>query len=566
VNALTLWIVCSVLALYTIFSVAYYLFRLRPRLQVHSEGCETLQKALDEWQCIFDVIVDPVLVLDSESRVTRGNRAAVQLLSSDGSSLEGKACHSLFAGTDTPCPFCFISSACAENKPHCQEITHDYLGRTLMVNCFPLQEEEKIVGFVVTAKDISHQRNLEKQLMHAHKMESIATLAGGIAHDFNNILGAILGNTDLLLYRIPVQNKDGSSPLFGPPLTTAELIEHLHAIKQAGNRAKDLVSQILAFSRQSSHKRQDLSIAPLVKETCRLLRSTLPTTIDIKVSISDRIDMIHADPGQIQQIVMQLCTNAAQSLENQCGTIEISLRQTETGKAEQHRYHGLKPGFYVVLTIKDTGKGISQETLERIFDPFFTTREVGEGSGMGLAVLHGIITTHEGVIDVSSTLGKGTVFTIFFPRIAETKEVEQQNDILPGGDETILFVDDEEEIVKMRTRMLAHLGYRVLAADTPERALQYFEKEDEQIDLMITDHTMPRMTGIQLADRVSRLLRPGLPIILCSGYSEAVTMEEAKRCGVHRFLAKPVDMQLLARAVREILPKKRGVEDENLGD
>lgn len=276
--------------------------------------------------------------------------------------------------------------------------------------------------------------------------------------------------------------------------------------------------------------------------------------------------MIHADPGQIQQIVMQLCTNAAQSLENQCGTIEISLRQTETGKAEQYRYHGLQPGSYVVLTVKDTGKGISKEAVERIFDPYFTTHEVGKGSGLGLAVLHGIVTAHEGVIDVSSTPGKGTVFTVFFPCITRPKEIEpEQGDFLPGGSETILFVDDEEEIVKMRTRMLAHLGYRVFAASTPERALQYFEKEDEQIDLMITDHTMPRMTGLQLAGQVSRL-RPGLPIILCSGYSEAVTMEEAKRCGVHRFLAKPVDMRLLARAIREILPDKKGVEDENLGN
>ncbi len=572
------------LAAYAIFSVVYYRLRIRPRL-LRDQAAETASpplvgpaqsrkepagstslaaetaadRGVETWQATFDAIVDPVLILDSDQRIVRANHAANQMLSADGSVVEGKHCHQLFAGSDNPCPFCPMQAARLDNRPQCQEMLHRYLGRTFAVSCAPMMDGDRLAGYVYCAKDISHQRNLEKRLVHAHKMEAIATLAGGIAHDFNNILGAILGNADLLLYRLPsAEGGQERVPPLGPPVTTAEITEHLLAIRRAGGRAKELVAQILAFSRQSTNHRRDLLIAPVVKESCRLLRASLPTTIDVKVAVPDGIGMIHANPGQIQQVVMQLATNAAQSLENNVGTIEISLREIETGAAEQLRYHDLAPGRYVVLTIRDTGRGMAPEMLERIFDPFFTTREVGQGSGMGLAVLHGIVVAHDGVIDVASTPGKGTVFTLFFPRVPDAKEADAdpQTD-MPHGSETILFVDDEEDIVTMRTRMLSHLGYRVLSAISPEQALEMLADKGERIDLLITDQTMPRMTGVQLAGKVASL-RPGLPIILCSGYSEAVTAEEAREAGVSRFLAKPVDMRLLALAIREILPNRNG--------
>ena len=585
-NASVLLIICLFLAAYAVFSVLFYFFRVRPRLALRkpaaaapvpaipAAGCEkvpnptnlpaqdvnpVLQRALAEWSYTFDAIIDPVLILDSELRIVKGNRAAFQLLSVNGAAIESKHCHELFAGSDAPCSFCPVQTVRLENKPHRQEITHRYLGRTFSVSCSPLFDDGKIVGFVHSAKDISHQRNLEKRLVHAHKLESISTLAGGIAHDFNNILGAILGNADLLLYRLPPTEREDKVPL-GPPLRIEEIAEHIQAIRRAGVRAKDLVTQILAFSRQSTNQREDLLIAPVVKESCRLLRASLPTTIAIKVTVPEGLGMIHANASQIQQVVMQLCTNAAQSLANNAGVIEISLREIETGKAEQKRYHDLVPGKYVVLTVKDTGRGIAPETLERIFDPFFTTREVGQGSGMGLAVLHGIIVAHNGVIDVTSELEKGSVFTVFFPRVPDAGgEEDDLQKVMPHGSETILFVDDEEDIVGMRTRMLAHLGYRVLPATSPEQALEYFARGEERIDLLITDHTMPRITGLQLAAKVSAI-NPELPIILCSGYSEAVTSDEAQRAGVRRFLAKPVDMRQLALAIREILPNRDGGE------
>ena len=491
--------------------------------------------------------------------VIKGNRAAFQLLSVNGAPIEGKRCYQLFTGKDDPCTVCPAQQVLQHSVPYKQDITHRYLGRTFSVSCSPITSNGEILGFVHSAKDISHQHNLEKRLIHAHKLESVATLAGGIAHDFNNILGAILGNADLLLYRLPEEsNRD--KPFFGPPITSDEIIEHVQAIKRAGNRARDLVAQILAFSRQSTNQRRNIFIAPIIKEACRLLRASIPTTIGIRLSVAEEIGMIYADPTQIQQVLMNLCSNAAQALGNKAGTIEITLREIESGEAERIRYHNLEPGRYVVLSVKDTGTGMSPEMLERIFDPFYTTRDVGEGSGMGLAVLHGIILSHDGVVDVQSEVDKGTVFTIFFPRvIVEGEGEEDQTTALPRGTGTILFVDDEEDIVKMRTGMLSYLGYRVLPATGPEQALSYFTRNEEQIDLVITDHTMPRMTGVQLAAEISAM-RPGLPIFLCSGYSEAVTPEESERAGIRRFLAKPVDMRMLATAIRDFLPHQGGGE------
>jgi signal transduction histidine kinase/CheY-like chemotaxis protein len=582
VNTSLLIAICCLLAVYTVCSILYYVFRLRPGRAsrtlaatpapssagdgaslepntVAAAGIEpVLQRVVDEWQYTFDAIVDPVLVLDTGLKIVKGNRAARQLLAVGGESIEGQHCHQLFADSGQICPGCPVQTVLLEKKPHTQEVSHRYLGKTFSVSCSPLFDGDRIVGYISSPKDISHQRNLEKRLIHAHKLESIATLAGGIAHDFNNILGAILGNADLLLYRLRAESQQELQS--APSLTRGEITEHLQAIKRAGVRAKELVGQILAFSRQSTYQRHPLLIGPVVKESCRLLRSTLPTTIELKVAVPEGIGKIQADPGQIQQVIMHLCTNAAQSLDNETGVIEVSLREIEAGRAEQLRYHELALGRYVVLTIADTGRGMSPETLERIFDPFFTTKEVGQGSGMGLAVLHGIIVAHDGVIDVTSAVGKGTVFTVFFPRLFDAEDGgDKQENGMPHGTGTILFVDDEEDIVAMRTRMLSLLGYRVLPATSPEQALNILVRGEEWVDLLITDHTMPRMTGLQLAAR-AHAFRADLPVILCSGYSEALTMEEAQQYGVRRFLAKPVDMRLLAFAIREILPECKGSE------
>ena len=593
----TVWTVLfAALVLYAGMTVVWYYFRLRPLLRsrrqqaqaepaseeiaatsgarslsaastVHGGGsgaapedaANLLTRLLpqEEWRHTFDAILDPIVILDRNLTVVRGNRAAFQLLSSNGAPLEGKRCHQLFAGLDQPCSCCPVPSVLREKGPVKLEVVQRYLGRTFAVACSPITIENDIVGFVHSVKDISQQRYLEKRLLHTHKLEAISTMAGGIAHDFNNILGAILGNADLLLYRLPAaSNKE--NPAAGPVITFDEIYEHVLAIKRAGNRARDLVTQILAFSRQSTNQRRNIFIAPVVREACRLLRASTPSTIDLRISIADEVGLIYADPSQIQQIVTHLATNAVQAIESGIGSIEVGLREVESGAAEQTRYHNLEPGRYVVLSVKDTGKGMPPDILERIFNPFYTTRDVGEGSGMGLAVLHGIITSHDGVIDVQSEQGKGTIFTIFFPRVVVAEESDDDLvTAMPKGSGTILFVDDEEDIVQMRTRMLTYLGYNVLPAIGPEQAMGYFRRNPDQIDLVITDHTMPRKTGVQLATEINAI-RPDLPIFLCSGYSEAVTAEESERAGIRRFLAKPVDMRLLATAIREFLPGQDG--------
>ena len=591
-NPVLLWSGIAVLVVgYITFTLVLYFVRLRPLLRARragglpspagpaiaaaaatdADGAEgataaglTVQLSREEWRYTFDAITDPVLILDTEMVVVRANRAASRLLAGNSDPVEGRTCHQLFAGSDAACRICPVRTVRRENTPHSQEITHRYLGRTFSVACSPITGDGAIIGYILSAKDISHQRNLERRLIHAHKLEAIATLAGGIAHDFNNILGAILGNADLLLFRLPPR-EPGDKPPLGPPITFVEVEEHVQAIKRAGTRAKDLVAQILAFSRQSIGQRRNILLTPVVKEACRLLRASIPATIDFHLTTGDEIGMIHADPAQIQQVLMNLCTNAVQAIGDRAGEIEVSLREVETGAAEKLRYHDLQPGRYVVLAVRDTGRGIPEEMLERIFDPFFTTREVGEGSGMGLAVLHGIIVSHDGVIDVTSEPGRGSVFTVFLPRVQGPEGGgEDQMSAMPRGTETILFVDDEEDIVHMRTRMLSYLGYRVLPATGPEQAMSLFADNRGHIDLLITDHTMPRQTGLQLAAAISAQ-QPDLPIILCSGYSEAVSPEEAEQAGVRRFLAKPVDMRMLAIAIRELLPERNRGEDEDTG-
>ncbi|WP_051309895.1 hybrid sensor histidine kinase/response regulator [Desulfogranum japonicum] len=562
-------VMTALLGLYTLITVLYFLRRLQLTRNTEMEpvqhsvfsqdadlvGTEGLQQALTDWQQTFDAIIDPVLVLDTDLVIVKGNKAAKLLLGHNGESLEGKHCYNLFSGKDSPCSICPVKAQARNNVISQQDIRHQYLGKVFNVSCAPIHQQGRVVGYIHSAKDISHQRQLEKQLIQAHKMDAIATLAGGIAHDFNNILGAILGNADLLLYRMPDGNRNIASEL--PPITFEEITEHLLSIKRAGNRAKELVTQILAFSRQTSNRRKLIDIAPLIKECCKLLRASLPSTIELKSSIPSQTGNILADPTQIQQMLMNLCNNSAQAMDNGMGTIEVSLRQTDIGEAELKRYPDLHIGKYITLAVRDTGKGIPEDVVSRIFDPFFTTKEVGYGSGMGLAVIHGIVVAHDASIDVQSNQGTGSVFTVFFPMVMdEERQAEDVLTSLPTGRETILFVDDEEEIVVMRTRMLEYLGYKVIAAHSGDEAISCFERGEEEINVLITDQTMPRMTGLQLAEKVRKRL-PYLPIILCSGYSDAISPEEIERIGIDRFIAKPVDMRQLATAIRELLKSRK---------
>jgi two-component system, cell cycle sensor histidine kinase and response regulator CckA len=530
--------------------------RLNEEIERRKEATLSLARSVEEWQITFDAITDPVTILDKELEVVIANKAAQEMLSCSNRELAGRTCHELFAGSPDRCPACPAGKSMGKGSRREHEIEHDYLGKTLQVSCAPICEGNEVIGYVHTAKDITREKNLKRQLFQAQKMEAIATLAGGIAHDFNNILGAILGNADLLLFRLAVKTGERGQP--ETSFKVEEVEAHVQAIKKAGNRAKDLVSQILAFSRQGKTQRQNAVITPVIKEGVKLLRATLPANIEIRDDLSPRIGQVYADLSQVHQMFMNLSTNAAQAMAEKGGILSVTLRDYVAPPAGQQLYPDLKPGHYVALEVKDTGHGIPSEIIERIFDPFFTTRDVGEGTGMGLAVIHGIITSHDGVLDVKSEVGAGSVFTVFFPCIDD--EVNGREDVLirgmPHGSERILFIDDEKDIVRMISRMLEYLGYTVYSATSADQALAMI-REDPGIDLVITDYSMPGISGIEMAREIGKL-RPDLPVMLCSGFSESVVFDEEAKSVIRKFMSKPIDMKKLAKAIREVMPVSDG--------
>lgn len=530
--------------------------KLINEIELRREANLSLTRSIEEWQSTFDAISDPVTILDKKLEVVIANKAAQTLLSQGEQEIVGRTCHELFAGSGTRCPSCPASSVFDKGLSQEYEVEHQYLGKSLMVSCSAIYDGREVMGYVHTAKDITQEKALKKQLAQAQKMEAIATLAGGIAHDFNNILGAILGNADLLLFRLAAKPSAGETRR--PELTREDIESHIQAIKKAGNRAKDLVSQILAFSRQGKTQRQNAVITPVIKEAVKLLRSSLPANIEIKAELAADLCHVYCDLSQIHQVFMNLCTNAAQAMAEKGGTLTITLKNLEAGVEDRTRYPDLKAGHYVFLAVEDTGHGMSPEVIDRIFDPFFTTRDVGIGTGMGLAVIHGIISSHDGILDVKSQVDAGSVFTVFFPCVNVGGEAA--HDIIlgmPRGIERVLFVDDEEDIVRMSSRMLEYLGYTVYPATSGDQALALLGREDFEVDLLITDYSMPGISGIQLAREVARL-RPSLPVMLCSGFSESVVIEEGAKMFVRRFMSKPLDMKKLAVAIREILPVSAG--------
>ena len=394
----------------------------------------------------------------------------------------------------------------------------------------------------VVFRDITERKEAEKlkfQLQQAQKLEAIGTLAGGIAHDFNNILAIILGYTEIALMDIQGNSSSDRS---------------LREVLRATHRAKDLIQQILTFSRQGEVEvRQPMEVAPVTKETLKLLRATLPSTIEFREEIPADSLLIMGDPTQLHQVLVNLCTNSAHAMRDRGGLLEVRLAEVVLDTFSARTHEDLKPGPYVRLTVKDTGHGMDAATLERIFDPYFTTKKVGEGSGLGLAVVHGIVKRHEGGIYVRSEPGVGTEFGILFPKIQEVKEERPIGDVQsPGGTERILFVDDEEQLAAVTERMLAKLGYSVTAKTSSIDAIELFRSDPDAFDLVITDYTMPYKTGVDLAKEVLEL-RADIPVVLCTGYSDTIDEDTAKMMGIKVLAMKPLDVRTLARLIRSIL-------------
>lgn len=378
------------------------------------------------------------------------------------------------------------------------------------------------------------KRKLEERLRHAHKLEAIGTLAGGIAHDFNNLLTAIIGYAELAKLRT------------GTPAGSID--ENIQAILQAGHRAKELVRQILTFSRQSEQKKMPTPVVQIVREVLKLIRATIPSTIEIVVEIPEQGGTVFADPSQINQVILNLCTNAVHAMEDKGGRLTLALENVMVENGGR-----LSAGPYVKLTVSDSGQGIGPKALERIFDPYFTTKETGKGTGLGLSVVHGIVRGLHGDIEVKSTLGRGTTFTVLLPRIEEEEVEEEVAEPPPeGGSERVLVVDDESAIVDFEKLLLQEFGYEVVGCTSPSEAFEVFSQAPQNFDLIITDQTMPKMTGLELAQACVGV-RNDIPIILCSGYSSLVTEQSVFEAGIRRYIMKPVVSRELVGLVREVL-------------
>jgi PAS domain S-box-containing protein len=402
-----------------------------------------------------------------------------------------------------------------------------------------LDEYGNVIGYQGIIRDTTERNKMDRQLRHAQKMEAMGTLAGGIAHDFNNLLYVITGFASMTLDDVP----KGSEAHFA-----------ITQVLNAGERATNLVKQMLTFSRRSEQRKELVRMYPIVEESLNFLRASIPATVEIRESIAPDLGIVMADATQIHQIIMNLCANSAHAMQETGGSLEVGLTNVwlDTGFTAAHP--GLEQGPYVRLTVSDSGHGMTPEILERIFEPYFTTKDGGEGTGLGLAVIHGIVEDHGGAIVAESEPGKGTTFQLYLPIVQSDLEIDLDTDdeSVPRGDERILVVDDEPAVAEMLKRLLTRLGYQVEARTSPREALELFRWDPSRFDLVITDMTMPQLTGKELAREVMKL-RPDVPVVLCSGYNDLMDKERAEDMGIAAYVTKWIHPGAMARAIRHAL-------------
>jgi PAS domain S-box-containing protein len=517
---------------------------LRKEYDEHKQADEEIVKRERFLNAIIENLPNMIFVKDAkELRFVRFNKAGEDLLGYSREEMIGKNGHDIFLEEEAD----FFTKTDKEvlDKGVLLDISEEpvqtkYKGRRVLhTKKIPILGENKIVEYLLgISEDITERKQIEERLRQTQKIESVANLAGGIAHDFNNLLSPIIGFSELLLMDLPASSKEH---------------RNVQQIMAAGVRGSELVKQILNLSRKSENLKAPIRIQQVLKEVFSLSRSTIPVDIEIQQDIQPDCGVVMADPTKIHQIAMNLITNAYHAMNQSSGEIIIRLKETVLG-VDDLIGSPLQPGKYATLRISDTGCGIDPGITDRIFEPYFTTKEMGKGTGLGLAVVYGIVKEHGGDIQVESELGKGTVFTLHFPLMEQLSKMDTvlKTVDLQTGNEKILLVDDDGSIVELEKQILERLGYEVTSRTSSLDALTAFRANPDAFDIVITDMTMPNMTGDQLSKELISI-KPDLHIILCTGFSEKIDKENAMAIGIKGFLMKPVVQSQIAPLVREVL-------------
>jgi PAS domain S-box-containing protein len=499
---------------------------------------ESLRESEEKFRLMMESMKDPAYITSTGYRIRYMNPKMISLIGRDAT---GENCHKAIYERDEICSWCVFDHI-LEGEHAEYELANPKDNRYYSVTNSPIYSSGESISKLTILHDITERKALEEQLRQVRKMESLGTLTGGIAHDFNNILGIIVGNTELALEDIPEWNPVHSN---------------LEEIKAGSLRAAGIVKQLLNFSRKVDQQLKPVGAITVIKDALKFLRSTIPSNIEIRTHLPAKDMTILADPIQINQVMINICSNASKEMEKTGGILEITIEDITLDEEAVNGYSDVTTGDYIKITVSDTGPGINPEIIDLIFDPYFTTKEVGKGSGMGLAVVHGIVKNHRGAITVDSQYGQGATFTILFPVVTEKPVTEvKASDEIPRGNETILFVDDEKSIADVAGLMLERLGYKVEIKTNPVEALELFQLEPAKFDLVITDMTMPQMTGIKLAEKL-KADRFDLPVIICTGHSSLINEEKAKAMGISDFVMKPIMMRGIAKTIRKVLDESK---------
>jgi PAS domain S-box-containing protein len=492
-----------------------------------------LKESEEKYRSIMEAMDESTYICSSDFQIVYMNSAMIKWLGRDAT---GETCHKAIHGLDTQCSWC-VHEKVMKGETVKTELVEPGSNRIFFISHAPIFHSNGTVSKLSLYRDITEIKKLGNRIQQAQKMESIGNLAGGIAHDFNNILCPIIGLSELLLDDFAQDS---------PERECAE------EIFKAGKRGSDLVKQILAFSRQSEHKMIPTRVQNILKEVLKLTRSTIPSNIEINQDIQPDCGLILADPTQIHQVAMNIITNAYHAMEENAGQMHVRLREINLEAPER-----LDPGKYAMLSISDSGHGMPANLINKIFDPYFTTKEQGKGTGLGLAVVHGIVKEHKGDVTVYSEVGKGSTFNVYLPLL----EKSAADDPIPTekcrlGTERILLADDEASVAKLVKLMLERIGYRVTLRTSSSDALEAFKVNPSNFDLVISDMAMPNMTGIQLAQELKKI-RPDIPIIICTGFSERINEKKAETIGIEAFMMKPIVKSDLSNMIRKVLDESK---------